>query len=92
MKKWKFYLLVVILLGTGGGFLLQQTFCKSNRVDLLTLENIEAIARSETDSEGRVTCYSSFVGKDKGDKTVKDCGDCMDVNCIDYSDSGKCKK
>lgn len=60
--------------------------------DVLILENIEAIAAGEIDLEGRIDCYSSFLGKNHGNKTVKDCGNCMDVDCEDCSDKGKCKK
>ena len=77
----------------GAGFIaLTSLNLHSENVDLLTLENIEAIANGETDSEGRVDCYSSFTDKGSGSKTVKDCGDCMDVKCADYSDKGRCKK
>lgn len=58
----------------------------------LAMANVEAIASGETDSEGKIDCYSSFVDKDSGSYNVKDCGTCMSVDCSDYSDKGKCKK
>ena len=59
---------------------------------LLTISNIEALASGgEGDMGGKITCYSSFNGKDSGSNTVKDCGTCRDVDCVNYWDSGKCK-
>lgn len=90
MRSKKNYVCVALLLGVGISLL--HLMPQEESVELLTLKNVEAIASGETDSEGRITCYSSFIGKDNGNKTVKDCGDCMDVDCIDASDKGKCKK
>ncbi|MCM1616511.1 hypothetical protein [Phocaeicola massiliensis] len=90
-RKKRNYIYTAILLGAGF-IALTSLNLHSENVDLLTLENIEAIANGETDSEGRIDCYSSFTNKGDGDSTVKDCGTCMDVKCADYSDKGKCKK
>ena len=86
-RKKRNYIYTAVLLGTGF-IALTSLNLHSENVDLLTLENIDG----ETDSEGRVDCYSSFTDKGGGSKTVKDCGDCMDVKCADYSDKGRCKK
>lgn len=90
-RKKRNYIYTAVLLGAGF-IALTSLNLHSENVDLLTLENIEAIANGETDSEGRVDCYSSFTDKGSGNKTVKDCGDCMDVDCTDCSDKGRCKK
>lgn len=90
MENKRIFIYTVILLGVG--FISFSLKHQKENIDLLTLENIEALARGETDSEGRIDCYSSFKGKNRGEKTVKDCGNCMDVRCIDYSDHGKCRK
>lgn len=92
MINKKDYIFSAILLFVSLGGSLFHSFSKDEIADVLTLENIEAIAAGESDSEGRIDCYSSFIGKNKGDKTVKDCGDCMDVDCVDCSDKGKCRK
>lgn len=66
----------------------------SNLSELFTAGDIEAMARgeSDTDSEGKLICYTSFKDKDHGTSTVKDCGTCMDVDCSSYSDKDKCKQ
>lgn len=58
----------------------------------IAMANVEAIANSDEVDGGKITCYTTFTNKNKGSHTVKDCGDCMDVDCEDYTDSGKCKK
>ena len=92
MRNKKNYVFAAILLFVSLGASLSYVISENEITDVLTLENVEAIAAGETDSEGRLPCYSSFIGKNSGEKTVKDCGDCMDVDCFDCSDKGKCKK
>lgn len=89
LKKKRIYIYTAILLGAG--FTFTSLKHQNENIDLLTLENIEALADSEVDSEGRITCYSSFQNKGSGTKTVKDCATCMDEDCTGYSDKGKCK-
>ena len=84
MRNKKNYVFAAILLFVSLGASLSYVISENEITDVLTLENVEAIAAGETDSEGRLPCYSSFIGKNSGEKTVKDCGDC--------SDKGKCKK
>ena len=58
----------------------------------ILLENIEALA-SDGESEGnKVDCYSSFTNKGSGNRTVVDCGSCMDTRCTDCSDQRTCRK
>lgn len=52
-RKKRNYIYTAILLGAGF-IALTSLNLHSENVDLLTLENIEAIANGETDSEGRV--------------------------------------
>lgn len=92
MSNKKIYVFASVLLLMSFGVGLIHFISKKEALDILVLKNIEAIAADETDSEGRITCYASFIGKGQGSKTVKDCGDCMDTDCIDCSDKGKCKK
>lgn len=56
------------------------------------LENIDALAMTEGESEGRLICYSVIKDEGYGSFTVTKCSSCMDVRCTDYSTSSKCKK
>lgn len=92
MKTKKIFVFVVVALCAIIGLRKVYSASEIDPIAKLALENVEAIAMNEIEGEGRITCYSSFVGKENGRRyTVKDCGTCMDVDCEGYSDQGKCK-
>lgn len=95
MRKKNLFLSCLFIVITMFSLAINIRVSQKNGTNYLLLENVEALASSETGgSSGTFTCYSTYNNCWFWNcSTIYRCGNpCTDATADDYSDSGTCRK